>query len=376
MDDGVLDLLLDGAPEASLPSDVWDLARLLDAARAPAMDAELAGEAEAIEMFRARPVLRRRRRGRRRAFVIVAGVAVSSFAGAAAAAGRLPDVAQNLASELLGIVGIDVPRADEPAPEDDMDTARPAPRPVGLPIDDPQHFGSGLAASTSPASLQARTSPSSDRGIVAAEASAVPVPVRVPAIVLDAPPTPVAAADPGTLPTPSAQQPSPAAPGEPTSEAAPDAAPGEIPGELPAEPDGEPTSPPPAEPAAEAAGSPPSPHGPPPDVGGRPDRGDHPSPPPTVPATPPSGPPAGVGGGQLGAGGRPPERPGVPVTPPAGGGGNGAPAAPVRPDVGGGPAADAGDRPSPADGKRVTPASPPGSPPGDAPTPGPPGQGH
>lgn len=100
-----------------------DLADVLAAATAPASPAELAGEDAAVTSFRS--VQRemagsswtrspaggvRRLAGRKAALVAAGAFGLMSLSGAAAAAGSLPDAAQDVAHEALTKVGIDVPR--------------------------------------------------------------------------------------------------------------------------------------------------------------------------------------------------------------------------------------------------------------------------
>jgi len=92
-----------------------ELALLLAAAAAPASPAELAGEHEAAMAFTAArqvPLAGRPRRilARRGALAAAAAFGLLGVSGAAAAAGVLPDAAQDVAHTTLTKVGVDVPQ--------------------------------------------------------------------------------------------------------------------------------------------------------------------------------------------------------------------------------------------------------------------------
>ena len=112
LDDTLAERLLDGAGHDSVPARYLPLVSLVAAARTPATEAELAGQDAAVAVFRARrPVApgSRGRSHRAKGFLLVSAVVVSTAAGAAAATGKLPDPAQDLAAELLELIGIHVP---------------------------------------------------------------------------------------------------------------------------------------------------------------------------------------------------------------------------------------------------------------------------
>ena len=126
------DLYADVMTDAAPP----ELARVLDALRAPATPQELAGEAAAIAAFSAARATRRRRvpigvpsrldgpGGRRLVrLVAVAAATLVVLGGSAlgAVGGALPGPLQNIAHDALGMVGIDVPRADDPQPDGTLD---------------------------------------------------------------------------------------------------------------------------------------------------------------------------------------------------------------------------------------------------------------
>ena len=106
----------DGVDRDDLPAACAGLADVLLAARAPASPAEFAGEAAVMAMFRSTVAGEAAARSpfARRAKVIAVAVSLGATAmtGAAAAAGRLPPDIQDMASELLDRVGIQVPAAN------------------------------------------------------------------------------------------------------------------------------------------------------------------------------------------------------------------------------------------------------------------------
>ena len=116
------------------------LARLLDAARAPATAEELAGEEAVVAAYRAhrRRAARtaRRTRPRTRAVLVpvTAGLALLILGTTAAAArtGNLPQPAQQHAHRLFSALGVPAPRTGPPAkpsPSSSPSTARPSPEP-------------------------------------------------------------------------------------------------------------------------------------------------------------------------------------------------------------------------------------------------------
>jgi hypothetical protein len=127
LDDELIDQVIDATEDVLAPPPYQAVVDILMAAGAPATDAELAGEREAVALFRSnhstgRPPREsvRQRRVRKRTLLIVTGtVVVATVGGTAAATGNLPDAAQDLASALLSKIGIDVPsseRASVPGP--------------------------------------------------------------------------------------------------------------------------------------------------------------------------------------------------------------------------------------------------------------------
>lgn len=128
LDDGTADRLLAGLVEPDdAPPGYAEVARVVRAAGAPAAAGELAREREAVfaaaaAAVRARPsgsVLRTPRRSKVRPKLYrakVAGLVVAgTLAGTTglAAAGALPDPAQDVASDVLARVGITVPAGDD-----------------------------------------------------------------------------------------------------------------------------------------------------------------------------------------------------------------------------------------------------------------------
>jgi hypothetical protein len=114
--------VLDAPDLDGVPAEHQALAHLLLATRAPATDRELAGEASAIALFRSvMDVDEHPRTGGRRAssaLAVAATLTIATFAGAAAAAGRLPADVQDMTSEVLAKVGIHIPAADRPTDHD------------------------------------------------------------------------------------------------------------------------------------------------------------------------------------------------------------------------------------------------------------------
>jgi hypothetical protein len=115
-DGRALEDLLDGTGGDDGAKSFRSLGLLVAAARRPSSDTEVAGEAEAMALYRrlrSRPLAPRddrRRRGRGLRLIAIAGaVTVASATGAAAATGGLPEPVQDTAATLLGNVGISVP---------------------------------------------------------------------------------------------------------------------------------------------------------------------------------------------------------------------------------------------------------------------------
>ena len=150
LDDTLAERLLDGAGHDSVPARYLPLVSLVAAARTPATEAELAGQDAAVAVFRARrPVApgSRGRSHRAKGFLLVSAVVVSTATGAAAATGNLPDPAQDLAAELLELIGIHVPSSasDRDLPTDSGSSSaalwNPATGPVALSTSAPAPTG-------------------------------------------------------------------------------------------------------------------------------------------------------------------------------------------------------------------------------------------
>jgi hypothetical protein len=126
--DMVVEQLLDGVDDGSLPATFRVLLPIVAAARRPATAGELAREPEMAAMFQAvRPAVRHApARARRRSLgvriVVVAGLVSVSTATAAAAVGRLPEPVQETAAAVLAKVGISVPAADTPTVDPVVET--------------------------------------------------------------------------------------------------------------------------------------------------------------------------------------------------------------------------------------------------------------
>ncbi len=206
-----LDRLLDGPGADEGPAELEPLAGLLLAARAPATDDELAGEAAAVDAFRSamtpavRPGVSSGWRTRRVA--VVAALAVVTATGAAAAAGRLPADVQDVTSELLDHLGIDVPRSHERRPDVPPQRAEPGPASATAPTVDDSDPPSPPSSEPSPPAIPPAT-PSATIDAVAPPATIAPAPdepsVPAPTETLTAqpdatvppPPAPEAAAPP------------------------------------------------------------------------------------------------------------------------------------------------------------------------------------
>jgi len=124
--DVLVDELMDVVEDASVPAAYEPVVQVLTAVRKPATEAELAGELEAVALFRSQ-ITRRgtlatadpAHRRRRRVPVIIAAGALSvvTATGAAAATGSLPEPVQRVAAEVLSKVGISVPDGSNSARE-------------------------------------------------------------------------------------------------------------------------------------------------------------------------------------------------------------------------------------------------------------------
>jgi len=131
LDDALVDQLLDAAEDDAVPAIYQPLVYVLAAARGPATEAELAGELEAVALFRSRvatdgtaPRLgpARRRRRHLKAFAAAGAISVVvTTTGIAAATGSLPDGIQRMAAEVLSKVGISVPDGSPHRPEQTTD---------------------------------------------------------------------------------------------------------------------------------------------------------------------------------------------------------------------------------------------------------------
>ncbi len=178
----------------------WDDDPLVQALRAPATPAELAGETEALAAFRASGPKRSRRRMARRlgtgAGTLAVAVALSGGV-AAAYTHSLPDPMQSVAHGLLGAVGVPAPH---PA----------AHRAVAKATHPHGSHGSGLTPSvTGPATSTSTSSLPSSRATPRPSASVVPVgpapePTRSPAVAVEH-----RSATPTPHPSPTASSPSP-----------------------------------------------------------------------------------------------------------------------------------------------------------------------
>ena len=138
--------VLDGADVDAVPPHHEALAQVLLALRAPATDADLAGEAAAVAMFRScgrgttSPPARTKRGRTATVLTVAAAVTLVTATSVAAATGRLPADVQDMTSELFEKVGIHIPAADRPSDDDLLRSGatppasgdpRPAPPPTG-----------------------------------------------------------------------------------------------------------------------------------------------------------------------------------------------------------------------------------------------------
>jgi hypothetical protein len=153
--DMIVERLLDGVDEGSLPASFRVLLPFVAAARRPATVGELAREPEMVEMFRGvRPAVRHAQTSARRRslgvrMVVVAGLVSASTATAAAAAGRLPEPVQESAAAVLAEVGFSVPAADVPSEEPAIrpaDAVVPAVPTTDAAGDDPTTTTTGASA--------------------------------------------------------------------------------------------------------------------------------------------------------------------------------------------------------------------------------------
>ena len=174
LDDNTAERLLLGQIDAAdAPPGYGRVAEILAAATADATSSELAGESEALTMFRAQSEAttavagaavvsldeHRTRRVSRKAVLVgvVAGVILAST-GVAAAGGDLPEPVQRVAHQTLSHIGVSVPDpppkpAKAPAPADQRPdpTAKPAPSSTAPPTKPSQE---GTPASKAPRTTQ------------------------------------------------------------------------------------------------------------------------------------------------------------------------------------------------------------------------------
>jgi hypothetical protein len=340
--------LLDVVPGVDdLPGAPGALAAVLLALRAPATDEDLAGEAAAIAVYRScqavgtSPPARNDRARTAKVLTVAAAVALATVTGGAAAAGRLPADVQDMASELLGKVGIHIPVGDRTKGED-------PPRPDGRPAPGTGPVTAAPVSGGSPRALETGSGTATtdlvrpsvtDPRAVTPPAEAAPAAARVtdtstPAGAVDAVNTDVAAGAPRQR-----SGAPPAATAAPVSVPAPSASP---PGSPPAD---VPASPPSSKPGTSKA----PPHAGPPVT---PPANGHAPPHAGPPVTPP-------------ANGHGPPHAGPPVTPPANGHAPPHAGPPVTPPANPGAGA-------PADPPVTPPTNAHGSPPADVPRGGPP----
>jgi hypothetical protein len=134
LDGNTADRILSGSvPPADAPPGYADVVRVLEAAVAPPQPVELAGEVEAVGLItatvrqapappRRTAVLSRMLTARLAAATLASGLTLTT---GLAAAGALPDGAQDVVASVLGQVGLDVPSSDADATVDadtDADT--------------------------------------------------------------------------------------------------------------------------------------------------------------------------------------------------------------------------------------------------------------
>lgn len=139
------DLLLDDPSSPLVERELERLAAMLEAMRAPASPAELAGEAAAVHAFRAATTARPLPRSRRRRLAAAAAAITASLGlgTGLAAAGALPGPAQDFASSALDTVGVHVPDSHGHTPGGVPPTSTPphetppTSTPVGPPITPP-----------------------------------------------------------------------------------------------------------------------------------------------------------------------------------------------------------------------------------------------
>ena len=131
LDDALVEQLLDAAEDDAVPATYQPLVHVLAAARGPATEAELAGELEAVALYRSSvatdgtaPRLGPVRRRRRHLKAVAAAGAISvvvATTGIAAATGSLPDGIQRMAAEVLSKIGITVPDGSPHRPQHPTD---------------------------------------------------------------------------------------------------------------------------------------------------------------------------------------------------------------------------------------------------------------
>jgi hypothetical protein len=154
LDDGAAERLMTGAVHiADAPPPYRAVARTLQALRQAPERRELAGEQHAVEQIAAAVTLERQARSvrlTRRSSSRVAVLAATALAVCAlplttglASAGALPDPAQNVASTVLGKVGISVPTgAQTPVPDTGPPPTTAVPAPPSTTASSPDAAGS------------------------------------------------------------------------------------------------------------------------------------------------------------------------------------------------------------------------------------------
>ena len=132
LDDTLLDQLVDATDGESVPASYGALLDVIATVRGPATENELVGERDAVALFRSfwatggiggRSGPARRRRRRATGLFVAGSLSVVTVTGAAAATGRLPDGAQDVAAAVLAKFGISVPDGDGHSPTVSGDAA-------------------------------------------------------------------------------------------------------------------------------------------------------------------------------------------------------------------------------------------------------------
>ena len=272
LEDAVVDQILGAAADDRVPATYRRVIDVLAAARAPATEAELVGEAAAVDLFRlGRPAAGTAgkpspvRRVGVKALLAAGALTLATATGAAATTGNLPERAQAIAATVLSKVGISVPEASPDSP-DQPATTKPS--------------DVGRSRSTAPAK----------RNEAGNETPPNDVATSAPTTRID---DPIAVSPAGTE-QPSSSPVDPSLPAPPDQSAAP---PTETPTSTPAEP---PLSTPAGPPSSVPVESPPSTPADPPSTPADPPStspsGRASSTPEGRPSSPPSGPPSSVPG--------------------------------------------------------------------------------